>query len=412
MQKLAATMATGQVSAKTSAAAPGRIKERPLPTGEAEKGTILMYVNEWAATMQAAVALDADRFTICLGELEYDDPFTAIISYDGQFPQPWSRTDVRREIVDVAYLDIGGSEGFVPVSLSNEGDVYVVKEDRAEWSKIPGAGVLSEDAEGFGAVHALVVDGARQYVVGNSRQLYQRDGLGDWQRISADVSHAEGYEAEHFGGAIAVDGALLIEAFQRPASETTVADLDPKRWENMTQEQFLAMMDEDEGERSTRSRQQRLYTYRDGSFTERSVPQDIVISGLYRDEDGSVWLLGVNGLIMRSRSDGSFETLGFHGDTETLFSAARRASTLYFATDDGLRSFDGHKLKVVKPVMNSPSINQNVPVPLKIQAFGNMLVYFDRKHGVARWDGTDWKWVEIPPELLERDFKRPLLQTR
>jgi hypothetical protein len=36
-KKLAATMATGQVFAKTGAAAPGRIKERPLPTGEAEK---------------------------------------------------------------------------------------------------------------------------------------------------------------------------------------------------------------------------------------------------------------------------------------------------------------------------------------------------------------------------------------
>lgn len=363
-----------------------------------------MYGNEWAATIQAAVALDPDHFTICLGELEYDDPFTAIISYDGHLPQPWSRTDVLREIVDVAYLDIGGSEGFVPVSLSNEGDVYVVKEDRAERSKIPGAGVLSEDAEGFGAVHALVVDGARQYVVGNSRQLYQRDGLGDWRRISAEASHAEGYEAEHFGRAIAVDGALLIEAFQRPSSQTTAADLDPKRWENMTPEQFLAMMDEDEGERSTRCRQQRLYTYRDGSFTECSVPQDIVISGLYRDEDGRVWLLGVNGLIMRSRSDGSFETLGFHGDTETLFAAARRASTLYMVTDNGLRRFDGHKLDVVKPVLNSPSINQNVPVPLKIQAFGDTLVYFDRKHGVARWNGEQWAWVEMPPELLERDF--------
>lgn len=364
-----------------------------------------MYGNEWAATLQAGVALDADNFTICLGELEYDDPFTAIISYDGQYPQPWSRTDVRREIVDVAYMDIGGSEGIVPIALSNEGDVYVVKEDRAERSKILGAGVLSDDAEGFGAVHTLIVDGVRQYVVGNSRQLYQRDGLGDWQRISADTSHAAGYEAEHFGKAIAVHGGLLIEAFQRPVSDTTPADLDPKRWENMTAEQFMAMMDEEEAERSTRSRQQRLYTYRDGSFTERQVPQEIVINGLHRDDDGSIWLLGVNGLMMKSRSDGSFETFGFHGDTETLFSAARRGSTLYMAADTGLRRFDGHRLDIVKPVLNSPSINQNVPVPLKIQAFGDTLVYFDRRHGVARWNGERWAWVEMPPELLERDFE-------
>lgn len=363
-----------------------------------------MYGNAWAATLQAAVALDADHFTICLGELEYDDPFTAIISYDGQFPQPWSRTDVRREIVDVAYMDIGEAEGFVPVALSNEGDVYVVKEDRAERSKIPGAGVLSEDAEGFGAVHALVVDGLRQYVVGNSRQLYQRDGLGDWQRISADASQAVGYEAEHFGRAIAVDGGLLVEGFQRPASEATAADLDPKRWEDMTADQFMAMMDAEEAERGTRPRLQRLYAYRDGSFEERPVPEDIVISGLYRDTDDRIWLLGVNGLIMRSRSNGSFEKLGFHGDTETLFSAARWDLTLYMATDTGLRRFDGHKLDVVKPILNSPSINRNVPVPLKIQAFGDTLVYFDRKHGVARWNGEQWVWVDIPPALLEREF--------
>lgn len=36
-KKLAATMATGQQFAKTGAAAPGRIKEWQLPTGEAEK---------------------------------------------------------------------------------------------------------------------------------------------------------------------------------------------------------------------------------------------------------------------------------------------------------------------------------------------------------------------------------------
>jgi hypothetical protein len=363
-----------------------------------------MYGNEWAATLQAAVALDADHFTICLGELEYDDPFTAIISYDGQFPQPWSRTDVRREIVDVAYLDIGGSEGFVPLALSNEGDVYVLTENRADRSKIPGAGVLSDDAEGFGAVHALVVDGARQYVVGNSRQLYQRDGLGDWQRISADTSHTGGYEAEQFGKAIAIEGGLLIEGSQRPIGETTAADLDPKRWVNMTADQFMAMMDEEETERSTRPRLQRLYAYHDASFQQRSVPEDIVISSMYRDPDGSIWLLGINGLIMKSRSDGNFEKLGFHGDTETLFGAARRGSELYMATDTGLRRFDGHKLDVVKPVLNSSSWNKNVPVPLAIQAFGDTLIYFDRKHGVARLNGDRWVWAEIPPALLERDF--------
>lgn len=364
-----------------------------------------MYDNKWNATLQAAVALDADHFTICLGELEYDDPFTAIISYDGQFSQPWSRVDVHREIVDVSYMDIGGSDGISPVALSNEGDVYVVKEDRAEHSKIPGAGVLSEDAEGLGAVHTLVVNGIRQYVVGDSRQLYQRDGLGDWERLSADASHAPGYEAEHFARAVFVDDGLLVVGFKRPHSETTDEDLNPKRWENMTAEQFLAMMDEDQAERSAKPRIQSVYLYENGEFSRLAVPEDSVISGIYREPDGTIWLLGVSGLILKGNSRGEFEKVGFRGDTETLFSAARLDSKLYVATDDGLRRFDGHKLDVVKPRLGSPSINDNVPTPLKIQAFGNTLVYFDRKHGVSRWDGSRWTWFELPRELLERDFK-------
>lgn len=365
-----------------------------------------MYGNEWNATLQAAVALDVDHFTICLGELEYDDPFTAIISYDGQFPQPWSRTDVSREIVDVAYMDIGGSDGFVPVALSNEGDVYVIRDDRADYSKIPGAGVISEDAQGFGAVHTLVVKDSRQYVVGDNRQLYQRDGFGNWQRLSANKGHDEGYEAENFGRALWVDDSLIIEGARRPYSAPTAAQLDPKNWENVTAEQFLQMMKTQRDERARRPRIQKVYRYADdGDFAPLPVPEDSIVCGLYLDADGSIWLLGVGGLMLRGRLDGTFERLGFHGDTETLFSAARLGSTLYLAADDGLRRFDGHKLDVVKPTLNSRSINQNVPVPLKIQTFGNTLIYFDRKHGVASWDGNRWNWIAIPSELLEREFR-------
>lgn len=364
-----------------------------------------MFDNEWNATLQAAAARDANHFTICIGELEYDDPFTAIISYDGQFSQPWSRVDVHREIVDVSYMDIAGSEGISPVALSSEGDVYVVKDDWAEHSKIPGAGVLSEDAEGLGAVHALVVNGSRQYVVGDSRQLYQRDGLGDWERLSADASRSPGYQAEHFAHAALVDGRLLIVGFQRSHSETTAEDLNPKRWENMTAEQFLAMMDEDQAERSAKPRIQSVYLHDKSEFSRLAVPEDCVISGIYSEPDGAIWLLGVSGLILKGNYRGEFEKVGFYGDTETLFSAARLNSTLYLASDDGLRRFDGHKLNVVKPRLNSQSINDNVPTPLKIQAFGSTLVYFDRKHGVARWDGARWEWFELPPELLERHFK-------
>ncbi|MGO7961253.1 hypothetical protein AB9E29_18295 [Rhizobium leguminosarum] len=364
-----------------------------------------MNGSDWKATIQAAVAFDVDRFAICVGELEYDDPFTAIISYDGRFSQPWSRTDVQREIVDISYMEADPTEGHVPVALSNEGDVYVLKDEHAERSKIPGAGILSEDAEGFGAVHTLVVEGHSQYVVGDSRQLYRREGFGTWQRLSANKSREDGYEAEHFGKAISLDGSLIVESVQRPYSAPSAAQLDPKSWENVSPEQFLKMMKEQRSERVTRPRIQRVYHYLDGGFSRLSLPEDCVIRGLYRDPEQRIWLLGVAGLILQGTIERGFEKVGFLGDTETLFSAAWCRSELFAATDDGLRRFDGHKLGIVKPKLNSAAINRNIPAPLKIQSFDNTLIYFDRKHGVCRWDGQSWDWYEIPPSLLQREFK-------
>lgn len=28
-----------------------------------------------------------------------------------------------------------------------------------------------------------------------------------------------------------------------------------------------------------------------------------------------------------------------------------------------------------------------------------------QKHGVCRWDGENWDWIDIPDALLEREFK-------
>ncbi|ASY66749.1 hypothetical protein SJ05684_b57670 (plasmid) [Sinorhizobium sojae CCBAU 05684] len=364
-----------------------------------------MTASGWKPTIQAAVAFDSDRFTVCCGELEYDDPMTAIISYDGRFPQPWSRVDVKREIVDVCYATVTDSAEPIALALSNEGDVYTLLEGRTERSKIPGAGVLSSDAEGLGAVHTLVLEGSTQFVIGNSRQIYRRNNGAAWERLSADSSRADGYEAEHFGKAISTgDGRLLIEGVQRPYSPPTAAQLDPTAWKSVSPEQFLRMMQQQRAQRTTRKRIQRLYMYSSGDLSQVSIPDDSDIRGLYLDPLKRVWLTGVSGLILRGHPDTGFERLGFHGDVETLFSAAWFDDALILATDDGLRRFDGHKLTVVKPTLNSPLTNRNVPVPLKIQVFDDTLMYFDAKHGVCRWDGETWQWFEIPPELLERNF--------
>lgn len=51
----------------------------------------------WNPKIQAAYAAKSDNFCIALTELDYDDPFSAIVFYDGTLKEPLGRIDVRRE---------------------------------------------------------------------------------------------------------------------------------------------------------------------------------------------------------------------------------------------------------------------------------------------------------------------------
>lgn len=364
----------------------------------------------WKPSIHAADALDRDRFTIAIGELEYDDPFMAILSFDGRFPQPWQRTDVQREIADIKYAQFNYAEPF-PIALSNEADIYTLRPTGTDVTKIPSAGLLSEDADGRGNVYTLVVDGTVQHVLGRSRQLYRRDALAAWETLSVDPSRPAGYEQEDFGWCVALmDGSLVLESGQRPYTRPDPETLTTEFWENMSEEDFNKHMDREMAAvRSAAPHITRLYHYTEGNFIRLDVPEDIKIHDIYLDPDNKVWLTGLDGLIMRGTPETGFERLDFHGDTELIHSITRFKGEMICAWGYGLYRFDGHRVIPLKPKLNDPFRNQNTPTPMKLQTVGTgddaVMFYFDYKHGVCRWDGETWDWIDIPPELLKREFK-------
>ncbi|OWV80475.1 hypothetical protein ATY78_07255 [Rhizobium sp. R635] len=98
-----------------------------------------------------------------------------------------------------------------------------------------------------------------------------------------------------------------------------------------------------------------------------------------------------------------FQDISFKGNNENLRSITKFKDRMVIASDYALHWFDGHLLSPLKPVLD-PSINRNIPNPLKVHAVDDVLYYFDFKHGVHTFDGDRWTEIEIPPELLERDF--------
>lgn len=361
-----------------------------------------MRADGWRPTLRCGKALTRERFTISIGELEHDDPFTAILSYDGHDPQPWTRVDVHREIVDLAY-----SAGNIPVPLvlSNEGDFYTLKENEANWSKIPGAGILSEDSSGLGATNGILVHEQDEYVFGASRQLYNRRGAEPWRTLSADSMQEPGYDAESFtDGIVCQDGSILIASSMQPTIPSGNFLQDRRYREDMSPQEVVALMDLRRNESSPGRHKTRLYRYHNEKFTAVDIPQAIYIRDLYQDPTGTIWIAGADGLLMRGRPGGEFERINLHGDSQTLLSLAWFRGNLIVASDYGLHRFDGHLLSPLKPVLNDPFINRGVPTPSSLQVVDDLLFYFDHKHGVCRWNGTTWDWIDIPPRLLAREF--------
>ena len=365
-------------------------------------------MDDWSPRFRRAAALDADRFTVAVGELEYDDPFTAILSYDERARQLWARVDVAREIEALAYVELGEPRGPVPIALSNEGDVYALLEGRNDRSQIAGAGIYGEEADGRGAVYGLLASGGDQYVLGRSKQFYHRAGLGEWHTLSLGTGRPAGYEQEDFGhAALRRHGSLVISSHQRPRRGGDFTN-DPRYRDDMPDEELDALILEYVSPPKDTAPITRLYHLVGETLSAIDVPSDIFIRDVYVDPTGHVWIVGVDGLIMRGTPETGFERLDFHGDTETLHSATWFRDELILAWGYGLYRFDGHRVVPLKPKLNDPSINQNTPTPMKLQTVGEgdgaVMFYFDYKHGVCRWDGESWDWIEIPPELLEREF--------
>ncbi|NMV69850.1 hypothetical protein HI842_10195 [Agrobacterium fabrum] len=122
------------------------------------------------------------------------------------------------------------------------------------------------------------------------------------------------------------------------------------------------------------------------------------------EDSERVWAVGNNGVILFGNARDGFQDVSFKGNDEDLRSVTRFKDRMVIASDYALHWFDGHVLSPLKPVLD-PRINKSVPTPVKVQAIDDVLYYFDSKHGIHTFDGTAWNEIEVPTELLERNFK-------
>ena len=356
----------------------------------------------WEPRVYAAIAVSPTQFAIALEELEYDDPFTAILLHDGAFSQPWTRIDVSREIVDI----IHHSGRYI--ALSNEGDIYFIIDEAAEHEKIPGAGVLSEDAPGRGAMFGLCCVGASLIAVGDGAQAYRRVKADQWMDLgTSSILQEDGFDPPAFGSvAGAAEHDIYATASLRPQDRASSSE------KAKSSDDWDDWLKDDAGAAPySRVPEGRLFHWNgeewrvvarppDGSF----YPVPAELRDVFVETSQRVWAVGGGGAILLGNAQDGFRDVSFHGDTETLLSVTRFRDEIIVASDYSLHRFDGHRLTPLKPKID-PKVNRGVPTPLKVQAVNDVMFYFDYKHGVMRWDGETWESILIPPELLESEFK-------
>ena len=362
----------------------------------------------WSSRILAAAAANRDRFAIALGELELDDPFTAVILYDGSLPQPWARIDIQREIksIHVAPLDADGRE-FNFAALSNEGDFYYLSEEIVR-EKIPGAGVLSDDAVGKGALSDLGYDGVSFLAVGQQSQFYRRVGNDDWRFDPPLTGPDPGFRGVWFGSVAALSPSdIYLSGSDRPEREPYDVTREPEFSPGMSVDELVALIRRGRtrsGHIGAQGPEPRVYHFNGTTWRRLELPTSCRITDIFVESETRIWMVGYSGVILLGNADHGFRDVSFHGDTETLVSITKFRDQMIVASSHGLHSFDGHVLSRIRPRID-PAVDNAVPSPVRVQAVDDVLFYFDYGNGVYRWDGETWTAVPIPPALLVRDFR-------
>ncbi|MFS4439635.1 hypothetical protein ACMA5I_15615 [Paracoccaceae bacterium GXU_MW_L88] len=364
--------------------------------------------------LNAACAASPTRFCISLDEGDPDDPFSIILSYDGRFDQPWSRTNAPRKIVAIEVLkESSGTVSYA--AISDEGDIYVIDDTEVRYEKIAGAGLYSEDSVGYGPISGAAGEGNHMWVFGFGGQFYRLNS-GGWQKI--DIEDEAVARFSIVGGQVDASGSgwfcgsvtppLLVEDYK--PDPTLNAQIDAAAAAGDL-EKVMKLMDQLGNQMSGGSdgaTEPLLLRNEAGSVNRVSIDEESVqlLTDIYVESPNRVWLIGSEGAVLFGNLESGFRMVPYAEQiNDVLISMDRFNDQYILASDFGLYTFDGHKMDRLKPKLPSSSVNQNTPNPLSIKSVGEVLMYFDQKHGVCRWDGETWDWIDIPDALLERDFK-------
>ncbi|MDR2128476.1 MAG: hypothetical protein LBP52_05365 [Burkholderiaceae bacterium] len=293
---------------------------------------------------------------------------TRLFMYDESEEPFWTYDDVNWWNVALALWREGSGEDQGAAALcamSQEGDVELLISEApdAVYEKIPGAGVFSEGARGWGYMNSLRQIGNHLYACGGAGQVYRREGPDCWVHMDEGILQAPGVKERLLPSDIngphesAIYFAGCVDAPGLPA----------------------------------------FVFFRDGRTWRRLKPPQGAgyVARIFVESEARVWMCGQRGTLLLGNADDGFRNLLPTVDGHHFFtSMAMFEGRLYLASSLGLFVYDpaSHAagLRAVETHLRPGLQDANV-----VDACDGWLWSVGSKD-IARFDGKRWERIHHP----------------
>lgn len=317
-------------------------------------------------TFSTAYAISADYLYLA-GKADYLDAFARFTRiwqwYEPKSPKEWIYHDLSWCTSAVTAFIPDAVDDWWPCTLSEEGEVEFMDGKNSFVEKIPGAGVYSDDAEGWGYLSDLQQIGEHLYATGYSGQVYKRLAKNHWVHMDGGILQPIGLQSDNYS----------IQVINGPHENAI----------------YVA------GCRSLP-----FYPVR-ASFWDGCKWQDLVlpevaerITNIYVESESRIWMCGANGTLLLGNAADGFNSLSSINDNQLFLSICKYKNKIYLGSNMGLFRYDpsNHSAGIQRVITNLSLELQDSNI---VDAVDNVLWSIGSKD-IARFDGTNWERINHP----------------
>ena len=346
--------------------------------------------------IHAGHAYTHNKFALCIGKLEDDDPSSCLLIYDETFVGLWGFVDVPRILLSVTSFPSETRDKTIYVTMSDEGDVYFIEGD-VPVEKIPGAGVRSDDAEDLGPMNRIICDDGLLFACGMGSQVYRRDRGGRWTRIGE--RGRDGLDNSYLNSVAAFQGGALLAV----CGHSQVIHRIPTPEEQRRIDAAQAAGDEDlrhrlraEAAAVEQPATGRFFINYGRGWERVELDTNVHMNDVAVDPGRLTWCVGDGGLVTAARDPAEPEDFSLPDSRDRIHSVRFHDGRRYLLTKTGVRVY-GPANEFITDLGLPPGL----ATPNSVDVVDGAIWYFDYQ-GVARWKNDRWEIIAIPEDLWQR----------